>query len=204
MKAARGKVVSVHYTLTGDDGSVLDSSQGHEPLVYLHGYDGLLPGLERGLEGLEPGQTSRVDLAVEDAAAVGGEGGADLVPDGVGADAPAGAVEDEEAGGGGRVGGGREARTLKPGELGHGAAAQWHVGRDGEALDQEGGLAAGRLEAAADARHPLRVLGLRLVARIERELLVDRRLRHEGLPSQSFTGSKWTGACATPRVGTSW
>ena len=67
MKAGRGKVVTVHYRLTGDDGALLDSSEEQEPLTYLHGYDGLLPGLERGLEGLEPGQNSRVDLLAADA-----------------------------------------------------------------------------------------------------------------------------------------
>jgi FKBP-type peptidyl-prolyl cis-trans isomerase SlyD len=67
MKAGHGKVVRVHYRLTGDDGTLLDSSDGQEPLTYLHGYDGLLPGLERGLEGLEPGQHARVDLEVADA-----------------------------------------------------------------------------------------------------------------------------------------
>ena len=66
MKAGRGKVVRVHYRLTGDDGQLLDSSEGQEPLIYLHGYDGLLPGLERGLEGLEAGQHARVDLDVVD------------------------------------------------------------------------------------------------------------------------------------------
>ena len=67
MKAERGKVVSVHYRLTGDDGALLDSSEGQEPLIYLHGYEGLLPGLERGLEGLEAGQKSRVDLLAAEA-----------------------------------------------------------------------------------------------------------------------------------------
>jgi len=67
MKAGHGKVVRVHYRLTGDDGALLDSSEGQEPLTYLHGYDGLLPGLERGLEGLEPGQRARVDLLAADA-----------------------------------------------------------------------------------------------------------------------------------------
>jgi FKBP-type peptidyl-prolyl cis-trans isomerase SlyD len=67
MKAGLGKVVTVHYRLTGDDGALLDSSEAQEPLTYLHGYDGLLPGLERGIEGLEPGQNSRVDLLAADA-----------------------------------------------------------------------------------------------------------------------------------------
>ena len=67
MKAGHGKVVRVHYRLTGDDGTLLDSSEGQEPLTYLHGYDGLLPGLELGLEGMEAGQRARVDLLASDA-----------------------------------------------------------------------------------------------------------------------------------------
>src|SRR3546814_13726331 len=31
------RVVSMHYTLTNAQGDVIDSSQGNEPLVYLHG-----------------------------------------------------------------------------------------------------------------------------------------------------------------------
>ncbi len=30
-------VVSMHYTLTDDDGNTIDSSDGADPLVYLHG-----------------------------------------------------------------------------------------------------------------------------------------------------------------------
>ena len=67
MKAGHGKVVRVHYRLTGDDGTLLDSSEGQEPLTYLHGYDGLLPGLERGIEGMEAGQRASVDLVAADA-----------------------------------------------------------------------------------------------------------------------------------------
>ena len=36
MKAARGRVVSLHYTLADDHGTVLDSSRGREPFAYLH------------------------------------------------------------------------------------------------------------------------------------------------------------------------
>ena len=37
MKIAHEKVVSIHYTLTNKEGTVLDSSSGSDPLAYLHG-----------------------------------------------------------------------------------------------------------------------------------------------------------------------
>lgn len=67
MKAARGKVVSLHYTLTDDQGIVLDSSQGREPLAYLHGYGNLIHGLETALEGREAGFATTVKVAPADA-----------------------------------------------------------------------------------------------------------------------------------------
>ena len=44
-------VVSIEYTLKDDSGEVLDSSDGGEPLSYLHGRGQIIPGLERELEG---------------------------------------------------------------------------------------------------------------------------------------------------------
>lgn len=55
MKVNKNKVVSIHYTLKNDDGIVIDSSDGREPLTYLHGNGNLVPGLEKDLEGKESG-----------------------------------------------------------------------------------------------------------------------------------------------------
>ena len=44
-------VVSMHYTLTDDDGNVLDSSEGGEAMSYLHGAGNIIPGLEKALVG---------------------------------------------------------------------------------------------------------------------------------------------------------
>jgi len=44
-------VVSMHYTLTDGDGKVLDSSEGADPLSYLHGAGNIIPGLEKALVG---------------------------------------------------------------------------------------------------------------------------------------------------------
>ncbi len=69
MKIAKGCVVSIHYTLTVADGEVVDSSDGQEPLAFLHGHDQIIPGLERQLGGLEPG--AKVTLVVPSAEAYG-------------------------------------------------------------------------------------------------------------------------------------
>lgn len=51
MNIEKNRVASIDYTLTNDSGEVLDSSSGREPLAYLHGVGGLIPGLEKELEG---------------------------------------------------------------------------------------------------------------------------------------------------------
>jgi len=66
MKAARGRVVSLHYTLADDHGTVLDSSRGREPFAYLHGYGSIVRGLEAALEGSEAGFLSNVEVAPGD------------------------------------------------------------------------------------------------------------------------------------------
>ena len=52
MNIADKTVAAFHYTLTSDEGEVMDSSEGQEPLFYLHGAGNIVPGLEKTLEGL--------------------------------------------------------------------------------------------------------------------------------------------------------
>ena len=67
MKAAQGRIVSLHYTLTDDLGVVLDSSRGREPFAYLHGYGNIIQGLETALEGNEAGFSGAVRVLPADA-----------------------------------------------------------------------------------------------------------------------------------------
>lgn len=62
------KVILIHYTLTDDEGTVLDSSRDEEgePLPYLHGHQNIVPGLEAGLDGKKVGDKLVVDVAPED------------------------------------------------------------------------------------------------------------------------------------------
>jgi FKBP-type peptidyl-prolyl cis-trans isomerase SlyD len=59
-------VVSIHYTLKGDAGEVIDSSAGGEPLAYLHGHGNLVPGLERELTGKNAGDKLQVKVSPAD------------------------------------------------------------------------------------------------------------------------------------------
>jgi len=60
MQIGKHKVVSIDYTLTNNDGEVLDTSKGHEPLAYLHGTGFMIPGLENALEGKSAGDSLSV------------------------------------------------------------------------------------------------------------------------------------------------
>ncbi len=66
MQIAQNSVVAFHYTLTNDAGEVLDSSEGRDPLTYLHGSGNIIPGLEKELEGHGSGDKLQVAVAPEE------------------------------------------------------------------------------------------------------------------------------------------
>ncbi|MBX3235166.1 MAG: FKBP-type peptidyl-prolyl cis-trans isomerase [Nitrospiraceae bacterium] len=57
MIVSKGAVVSVDYTLRLEDERVVDSTVGETPLMYTHGQDEILRGLEAGLDGMAKGAT---------------------------------------------------------------------------------------------------------------------------------------------------
>ncbi|MCC7063820.1 MAG: peptidylprolyl isomerase [Planctomycetes bacterium] len=63
---ADGHVVTIHYRLTLDDGSIADDSFGGDPLTYLHGAHNIVPGLERQLAGKNVGDTLEVVVEAKD------------------------------------------------------------------------------------------------------------------------------------------
>ena len=56
MQITKDKVVAFDYTLTDDAGQLLDTSEGREPLHYLHGAGNIIEGLENALEGKAAGE----------------------------------------------------------------------------------------------------------------------------------------------------
>lgn len=61
-KVADDKVVSLHYTLTSDEGEILDSSQGGQPLQFIQGQGQIIPGLEKELYDMEVGDEKKVTV----------------------------------------------------------------------------------------------------------------------------------------------
>ena len=58
--------VTLAYTLYGEDGEIIEKTDAGEPVTYVHGYGQIVPGLERGLEGLTQGQKRTVQVKPED------------------------------------------------------------------------------------------------------------------------------------------
>jgi FKBP-type peptidyl-prolyl cis-trans isomerase SlyD len=62
------KVVSFHYTLTNEAGDTLDTSRERdEPMLYLHGANNIIVGLEKAMEGKAAGDTFQVTVPPEEA-----------------------------------------------------------------------------------------------------------------------------------------
>jgi len=57
MEVAQDRVVKIAYTLKDDEGTVLDSSENHGDLAYVHGHQNIVEGLEDALEGKDVGET---------------------------------------------------------------------------------------------------------------------------------------------------
>jgi FKBP-type peptidyl-prolyl cis-trans isomerase SlyD len=66
MQIAKNSVVSIIYTLTNSEGKVLDSNKGGDALPYLHGHGGIIPGLEKQLEGKVKGDSLKVTVTPEE------------------------------------------------------------------------------------------------------------------------------------------
>jgi len=65
MQITKHKVASIHYTLTDNDGKIIDSSSGREPLTYIQGIGNLIPGMEEGLEGKSKGEKLSLKISPE-------------------------------------------------------------------------------------------------------------------------------------------
>ncbi len=67
MTVSTGKQVAIEYTLTLGDNEIVDTNVDKEPLVFVHGKDQVLTGLESALEGMTAGESKKVVLEPEEA-----------------------------------------------------------------------------------------------------------------------------------------
>ncbi|QDU57815.1 FKBP-type peptidyl-prolyl cis-trans isomerase [Aeoliella mucimassa] len=66
MPIEANSAVAIDYKLTDDNGQMIDSSEGQDPLWYLHGHENIVPGLERELTGKSEGDSFKVCVAPEE------------------------------------------------------------------------------------------------------------------------------------------
>lgn len=67
MQIANKTAVSIHYTLTNDAGEEIDSTAGGEPMVYLHGTNSIITGLENALHNKNAGDKLNIRIEAADA-----------------------------------------------------------------------------------------------------------------------------------------
>ena len=65
MQITKNKVAAIHYTLRDNEGTIIDSSEGRDPLHYLHGAGNLILGMEEGLEGKSKGEKFNLKIQPE-------------------------------------------------------------------------------------------------------------------------------------------
>lgn len=66
MKIEAYSVVSLNYILKNANGEIMDQSLPDEPLIYMHGTDYLVPGLEKAITGHQKGDSFSVIVSPEE------------------------------------------------------------------------------------------------------------------------------------------
>lgn len=66
-EAKNGDNVKIHYTGTLDDGTVFDSSAGHDPLEFTLGSGQVITGFEEAVLGMVTGENKKVTIPAEKA-----------------------------------------------------------------------------------------------------------------------------------------
>ena len=65
MKITKNKIATLDYTLKNDKGDIINTSDKDGPIMYLHGYENLIPGLENALENREKGESFEISVLPE-------------------------------------------------------------------------------------------------------------------------------------------
>jgi FKBP-type peptidyl-prolyl cis-trans isomerase SlyD len=61
-----GSVVSFEYKVSDENGVFLESSKGEPPVTYTHGQHEIVPGLEKGLSGMELNEEKSIRVGPEE------------------------------------------------------------------------------------------------------------------------------------------
>lgn len=63
----KGSLVSFEYTVSDDNGDIIESNKGQSPITYTHGQHEIIPGLEKGLSGMEVNEEKSIRVQPEEA-----------------------------------------------------------------------------------------------------------------------------------------
>ena len=80
MIAEKNKVVSFHYTLRNAADEEMESSREKDPMIYLHGANNIIAGLEKAMQGHAVKDTFIATLEPEDAYGIRNEKNVQRVP----------------------------------------------------------------------------------------------------------------------------
>ena len=61
-----GSVVSFEYAVSDENGSIIESTKGEEPVTYVHGQHQIIPGLENGLSSMEMNEEKNIRVQPDD------------------------------------------------------------------------------------------------------------------------------------------
>ena len=67
MKISKNTIVTIEYVVRNDEGVVVDDTQEAGPLVYLHGANNIIRGLENAMEGKTAGDKFQVTVEPSEA-----------------------------------------------------------------------------------------------------------------------------------------
>jgi FKBP-type peptidyl-prolyl cis-trans isomerase SlyD len=66
MQISKGTVVKFHYRIKDLDGKELESNFSEQAVAYLHGYNNMMPGIEKSLESLSKGDLLEAELEAKE------------------------------------------------------------------------------------------------------------------------------------------
>jgi FKBP-type peptidyl-prolyl cis-trans isomerase SlyD len=67
MEIATNKVVTFHYKVTDEEGAFSETTEGGDPVKYLHGRGNIVPGLENEMRGKRAGDEFHISVPPEEA-----------------------------------------------------------------------------------------------------------------------------------------
>lgn len=66
-KVKFGDTVKIHYTVKRKDGKIFGTSKDDNPIEFVIGEEKVIPGVEKGIVGMEPGDKKTLTVQPEDA-----------------------------------------------------------------------------------------------------------------------------------------